>query len=53
MALMNLNKTINLANPKMAAQFARSDLTSDESAELDDLDAEIKAIMQQDAKKYG
>jgi len=44
---------INLANPKMAAQFARSDLTSDESAELDDLDAEIKAIMQQDAKKYG
>ena len=45
---------INLANPKMASQFAQSNLTSEEGAELEDLDAYFKEIIeQQEAAKNG
>ena len=45
---------INLANPSMASQFAQGNLTSEEGAELEDLDAYFKEVIeQQEAAKNG
>jgi hypothetical protein len=45
---------INLANPKMAGQFAQSNLTSEEQDELSELDIEVQELIrQQEATKNG
>ena len=45
---------INLANPKMAGQFAQSNLTSEEQDELSELDIEVQELIrQQEAAKNG